>query len=125
MKGHCALTEDDLAPMANLQVKPKHVDRLLAVLAEVAANWIVFMGQLEFPQAQIKQIERDIPQGDHRSVECLRTALLHWVANSDNPTYGVIISALSGPILNKAVLAQRVEEFSQRIQGVSNHKSIF
>lgn len=102
---------------------PKHVDRLLRVLAEVASNWIVFMGQLELAQSRIKQIERDVPQGDHRSVECLRTALLQWISSNDNPTYSVIINALRTPLLGEAVLAQRVEDFSQGIKGVRHHHS--
>ena len=104
---------------AAVRVMPKHVDRLLAVLADVAANWIVFMGQLEFPQARIQEIERDVPPGDRRSVECLRSALHRWVSFSDNPTYDDIIAALRSPVLKEEVLAQGVEEFSTKIQGTT------
>ena len=103
--------------MATVRVISKHVDRLLTVLADIAANWIVFMGQLGLPQSRISQIERDTPQGDLRSVECLRTALQQWVSINDDPTYSAIIAALTSPVLKEAVLAQRVEELSQSIQG--------
>ena len=105
--------------MAAVRVMPKHVDRLLTVLADVAASWNVFVGQLEFPQARIQQIERDVPPGDRRSVECLRSALHQWVSISDNPTYDDIVAALRSPVLKEAVLAQRVEEFSRKIQGAA------
>ena len=102
--------------MAAVCVNPKHVDRLLAVLADLAANWNLFMGQLDFPQARIKEIERDVPPGDRRSLECLRTALHQWISASDNPTYGDVIAALKSPVLKEAVLAQRVEAFSNNIE---------
>ena len=98
--------------MADLRVTPKYVDRLLSVLKDVAANWVVFMGQLGLPQARISQIERDVPPGDRRSVECLRAALLQWISASDNPTYGEIIATLKGPVLESAVLAKEVEAFA-------------
>lgn len=103
----------------HVRVTPKHVDRLLAALADLAANWNLFMGQLDFPQARIKEIERDVPPGDRRSLECLRTALLQWVSISDNPTYGAIIAALKSPVLNEVVLAQTVEAFSNNIERMS------
>ena len=98
--------------MADLRVTPKYVDRLLVVLRDVAANWVVFMGQLELSQARISQIDRDVPPGDHRSVECLRAALLQWISASDNPTYGKIITTLKGPVLDSAVLAKELEAFA-------------
>jgi hypothetical protein len=104
--------------MATVRVMPKHVDRLLAVLADLAANWTIFMGQLEFPQARIAEIERDVPQGDRRSLECLRTALHQWVSSSDNPTYGAIIEALKSPVLKDFVLAQSVEAFANNLEGM-------
>ena len=104
--------------MADQRVKPKHIDRLLAVLADLAANWNLFMGQLDFPQARINQIERDVPPGERRSVECLRSALQQWVSVSDNPTYGDIIAALRSPVLKEAVLAQSVEAFSNNLEGM-------
>ena len=103
--------------MATNRLRVVHVDRLLSVLSDVAAEWTVFMGQLGLPQAQISQIERDTPPGDGRSVECLRTALLHWV-RSGNKTYNIIVSALRRPILNNATLAHKVEEFSLKVQGL-------
>ena len=105
--------------MANVRVTARHVDRLLAVLADLAANWNLFMGQLEFPQSRISQIERDTPPGDRRSMECLRTALQQWISVSDNPTYGDILAALRSPVLNESVLAQNVEAFSNNIEGRS------
>ena len=102
--------------MAAVRVMPKHVNRLLAVLAELAANWNLFMGQLDFPEARIKEIERDVPPGDRRSLECLRTALHQWISVSDNPTYGDIIAALKSPVLKEAVLARSVEAFSNNIE---------
>ena len=107
--------------MATVRVTPKHVDSLLLELADIAASWIVFVGQLNLPQARINQIERDVPPGDRRSVECLRAALLQWVSISDNPTYETVITALRSPVLKEAVLAQRVEEFAKRIQGMFYH----
>lgn len=95
-----------------LRVTPKHVDRLLSILTDVAANWIVFMGQLGLSQARISQIDRDVPSGDRRSVECLRAALLQWISTSDNPTYGEIITTLKRPILGDIVLAKQVEVFA-------------
>ena len=109
--------------MADVRVVPKHVDRLLPLLADLAANWVVFMGQLELPQARIQEIERDIPQGGRRSVECLRAALLQWISVSDNPTYASIINALKGPVLGEVVLATRVEAFANSKRPVTylNH----
>ena len=104
--------------MAAVRVMSKHVDRLLAELADLAANWTIFMGQLEFPQARIAEIERDVPQGDRRSLECLRTALHQWVSRSDNSTYGAIMEALKSPVLKEFVLAQRVEEFANNLEGI-------
>ena len=104
--------------MATVRVMSKHVDRLLAVLVDLAANWTIFMGQLEFPQARIAEIERDVPQGDRRSLECLRTALHQWVSSSDNPTYGAIIEALKSPVLKESVLAQSVEAFANNLEGI-------
>lgn len=98
--------------MADIRVMPKHVDRLLSVLTDVAAKWILFMGQLGLSPARISQIERDVPPGDHRSVECLRAALLQWISASDNPTYDEIVAVLKGPVLGDAVLAEAVEIFA-------------
>ena len=104
--------------MAAVRVMSKHVDRLLTVLADLAANWTIFMGQLEFPQARIAEIERDVPQGDRRSLECLRTALHQWVSRNDNSTYGAIIEALKSPVLKEFVLAQSVEAFANNLEGI-------
>lgn len=103
--------------MADLRLSVKHVDRLLAVLADVAANWVVFMGQLDFPPSRIRQIERDVPPGDQRSIECLRSALLQWISCNDSPTYGTIVGALKSQVVNEAVLALKVEEFSKKVKG--------
>ena len=98
--------------MADSRIVPRNVDRLLTILADIAANWIVFLGQLGLPQARIQEIERDVPQGGRRSVECLRAGLLQWLSLSDSPTYATIIATLKGPVLGETTLAQSVEAFA-------------
>ena len=103
----------------DLHLTSKHVDRLLNILADVAANWILFMGQLGLSNSKIKMIERDVATGNKRSIECLRAALFEWMSCSgcDNPTYSAIAVALRSKVLQYETLAREVEDFAQRIKG--------
>lgn len=89
------------------RITQKNVEDLLPILFEVAADWILFMGQLGFPKERISQIERDTCG---RCVECLRTALHEW-AVTEIATYDRIIATLRGGIFHNEQLAQKVEKY--------------
>ena len=94
------------------------VDHLAALLCEEAAEWDLFLGQLDVSIAIRDQLREEIAGRPRAAQKCLTRGLHQWVVSDESPTYEKIIAVFNGNFLTNRPLARKVEEFAQSVETV-------
>ena len=95
----------------------EQVDELVALIAEEAAEWYLFLGQLKVSKGKRDELREENAGRPRATQKCLIEGLHHWVVSNESPTYEKIIAVFSGNFLTNKPLATKVKLYAENLKG--------